>query len=131
MKRSVGQRLYDAAKSAVRPAFKTIIWILKLMLPITLLVAGLNYIGAIGWLSVQLAPLFRFIGLSGEAVIVFLTAILLNIYAAIAVIATLGFDFRAVTILAVMCLIAHNLIIETAIQKKRGLLRPMWWFYVW
>ncbi|MCD8186907.1 MAG: nucleoside recognition protein, partial [Rikenellaceae bacterium] len=99
---------------------KTICWILKLMLPITLLVACLNYVGAVDWLSVHLAPFFRFIGLSGEAVIVFLTAMLLNIYAAIAVIATLGFDFRSVTLLAVMCLIAHNLIIESAIQKKNG-----------
>jgi len=120
MKKSFSRRLYQAVKSAVRPAFKTIFWILKLMLPITLLVACLNYVGAIDWLSVNLAPLFKFIGLSGEAVIVFITAVLLNIYAAIAVIATLGFDFRSVTLLAVMCLIAHNLIIESAIQKKTG-----------
>ena len=113
-------RLLQAVRSAVGPAFKTIIWILKLMLPVTLLVACLNYLGTIEWLSIYLAPVFKFIGLSGEAVIVFLTAILLNIYAAIAVIATLGFDFRSVTLLAVMCLIAHNLIIETAIQKKTG-----------
>lgn len=113
-------RLYSAIRSALGPAFGTILWILKLMLPITLLVACLNYIGAIGWLSEFLAPLFHFIGLSGQAVIVFITALLLNIYAAIAVVATLGFDFRSVTILAVMCLIAHNLIIETAIQKKTG-----------
>ena len=114
------RRLFDAVKSAIKPAFKTIVWILKLMLPVTLLVACLNYVGAIEWLSIYSEPLFRFIGLSGEAVIVFITAILLNIYSAIAVIATLGFDFRSVTILAVMCLIAHNLIIETAIQKKTG-----------
>ena len=120
MKQSFVQRLSGAAKSALKPAFKTIFWILRLMLPITLLVACLHHAGAIGWMSGHLAPLFRFIGLSGEAVIVFLTSILLNIYAAIAVIATLGFDFRSVTVLAVMCLIAHNLVVETAIQKKTG-----------
>lgn len=113
-------RLYNAAKDALKPAFKTVFWILKLMLPVTLLVACLDYVGAIGWLSDYFAPLFQFIGLSGEAVIVFITSLLLNIYSAIAVIATLGFDFRSVTILAVMCLIAHNLIIETAIQRKAG-----------
>ena len=114
------QRLWRAIQGAFRPALRTILWILKLMLPITLGVACLNYVGAIEWLSIHLAPLFRYIGLSGEAVIVFLTAILVNIYGAIAVIATIGFDFRSVTILAVMCLIAHNLILETAIQKKTG-----------
>ena len=114
------QRLFNAVRGALKPAFKTIFWMLRLMLPITLGVACLNYVGAIGWVSGHLAPVFRFLGLSGEAVIVFLTGILVNLYAAIAVIATLGFDFRSVTILAVMCLIAHNLIIETAIQKKTG-----------
>ncbi len=114
------QRLLLAAHGALRPAVRTIVWILKLMLPITLGVACLNYLGAIEWLSGQLAPVFRFLGLGGDAVIVFLTGALVNIYAGIAVIATLGVDFRAVTILAVMCLIAHNLIIETAIQKKTG-----------
>ncbi len=114
------QRLLFAARGALKPAFKTIVWILKLMLPITLGVACLNYLGVIEWLSAHLAPAFRFLGLGGDAVIVFLTGALVNIYAAIAVIATLGFDFRSVTILAVMCLIAHNMIIETAIQKKTG-----------
>jgi hypothetical protein len=33
---------------------------------------------------------------------------------------TLGFGFREGTILAVMCLISHALIVETAIQKKTG-----------
>lgn len=113
-------RIYNAVSKAIRPAFRTIFWILKLMLPITLLVSCLNYVGVIQWLSDLLAPLFIFIGLSGEAVIVFITSILLNIYSAIAVIATLGFDFRSVTILSVMCLIAHNLIIESAVQKKTG-----------
>jgi spore maturation protein SpmB len=113
-------RLLSAVRGALRPAFRTTVWILKIMLPITLGVACLNYVGAIEWIAAGLAPLFRYIGLSGEAVIVFLTAVLVNIYSAIAVIATLGFDFRSVTILAVMCLIAHNLIMETAIQKKTG-----------
>lgn len=114
------QRCFRAVRGALRPAFRTTVWILKIMLPITLGVACLNYVGAIDWIAAGLAPFFRYMGLSGEAVIVFLTSVLVNIYSAIAVIATLGFDFRSVTILAVMCLIAHNLIMETAIQKKTG-----------
>jgi spore maturation protein SpmB len=114
------QRLLFAVRGALRPAFRTTVWILKIMLPVTLGVSCLNYVGAIEWIAAGLAPLFRYIGLSGEAVIVFLSAVLVNIYSAIAVIATLGFDFRSMTILAVMCLIAHNLIMETAIQKKTG-----------
>jgi len=113
-------RLWGTVRGAVGPALRTTGWILKIMLPVTLVVACLNYLGVIERVADFIAPLFRFIGLSGEAVIVFLTALLVNIYSAIAVIATLGFDFRSVTILAVMCLVAHTLILETAIQRKTG-----------
>jgi hypothetical protein len=44
----------------------------------------------------------------------------LNIYSAIAVISTLPFSERELTILALMCLISHNFFVETAIQKKTG-----------
>ena len=71
-------------------------------------------------LSNFLTPLFSLIGLPGEAALVFLTSIFLNIYSAIAVISSLPFSGREVAILAVMCLIAHNLIVETAVQKKTG-----------
>ncbi len=114
------KRFFSAAASSVRPALRTIFWILKLMLPITLGVSYLQYFGVIEGAAVFFAPAFELMGLGGEAVVVFLTSILLNIYSAIAVIATLGFDYRSVTILSVMCLIAHNLIMETAIQKKTG-----------
>lgn len=50
----------------------------------------------------------------------YLSAIFLNIYSAIAVISTLPLTGREITILAVMCLIAHNLIVETAVQRKTG-----------
>ncbi|MDR0815771.1 MAG: nucleoside recognition protein, partial [Bacteroidales bacterium] len=43
-----------------------------------------------------------------------------NIYSAIAVITTLDLSLRSITILAVMCLCTHNMLIETAVQKKTG-----------
>ncbi len=109
-----------AAWAAVPPALRSAGWILRLTLTITLAVSCLNYAGMIAWVARAFEPLFNGLGLPGEAVLVFLTSILVNIYAAIAVIDTIGFDYRAVVILAVMCLIAHNLIIETAIQRKTG-----------
>ena len=56
----------------------------------------------------------------GSSGLVFLTAALSNNYATVAVIATLGFDYRSVVILAVMALICHNLPIESAVQHKTG-----------
>jgi spore maturation protein SpmB len=74
----------------------------------------LNLIG--GWM----APVFKLIGLSGQASVVLITSFFTNIYSVIAVMTTLGTGYREGTILAVMCLISHALIVETAIQKRTG-----------
>jgi spore maturation protein SpmB len=90
------------------------------MIPISLAVTLLDYSGILmifaGWLN----PVFNQIGLSGQSSLVFITSALLNIYSAIAVIGSLSLTMREVTILAIMCLISHNLIIETIVQKKTG-----------
>ena len=67
-----------------------------------------------------LNPLFYYLGLSGQCALVFLTSIFLNIYSAIAVISTQPLSMRETTILAVMCLISHNLIVEVLILQKTG-----------
>lgn len=91
-----------------------------MMIPITFGVAILKWMGFIELFTTWLTPIFKYIGLTGEGVLVFVTSIFASLYAGIAVIATLDLDFRSVTILAVMGLICHNLIIETVIQRKAG-----------
>lgn len=113
-------KFVDVARGAVRPTIKLVLWLLKLMLPIMLAVSILNYYGIMGYVSSIFAPLFELLGLSGDASIVFITSIFLNIYSAVGVIAGLSLDIREVTILATMCLISHNMIIETKIQQKAG-----------
>jgi hypothetical protein len=107
-------------KTALPPAFKTIRWLLSLMIPISLIVTLLQYYGIISLVADLLNPIFELIGLSGQCAFVFLTSIFLNIYSAIAVISSLSLSSKEITILAVMCLISHNMIIETIIQKKTG-----------
>lgn len=113
-------RLYSAIKSSIRPAIKSALWLLKLMIPITLCVVVLDYIGVVTVIADFMAPLFNLLGLDGRAALVFITSCITSIYSAIGVIATFGLDYRSVTILATMCLISHNLFVETAIQKKTG-----------
>ncbi|MEG1553502.1 MAG: nucleoside recognition protein [Rikenellaceae bacterium] len=114
------QRFVAVARDAVRPTIKLVLWLLKLMLPIMLAVSLLSYYGVMEYVSSLFSPFFEFIGLGGDASIVFMTSICLNIYSAIGVIAGLSLDIREVTILATMCLISHNMIIETKIQQKAG-----------
>ena len=118
--RRITIRLAQCVASAFPQGMKTALWLLKLTIPVSLGVFLLNFIGILNIIAQWLSPLFKMIGLSGQASVVLITSIFTNIYSVIAVMATLDIGYREGTILAVMCLISHALIVETAIQKKTG-----------
>ncbi len=117
---SFSHRIVGCVKRAMPTAIKTSLWFLKITIPISFIVTLLYHFGILNILSEALSPAFGLIGLRGEAALVYITSAFLNVYSAIAVITSLNFTIREMTILAIMCLIAHNLIVETAVQKKTG-----------
>jgi len=114
------QRIASCFKSAMPSAIKTSLWFLKITIPISLTVTLLYHFGVLNVISELLSPAFGLIGLKGEAALVYISSAFLNVYSAIAVMTSLNFTIREMTILAIMSLIAHNLIVETAVQKKTG-----------
>jgi hypothetical protein len=114
------QRLFGCIQSALPKSAKMCLWLLKIILPLSLLVRLLQYYGMVGYLADFLHPLFNLVGLPGETAIVFVTSIFLPLYAAIAVMTSLVMSLREATILALMCLLAHNLPVECAVTKKTG-----------
>jgi spore maturation protein SpmB len=115
-----GGRVAAAMGSGIRGAIRTIAFLLKVILPVTLAVALLDWLGFLSTLARSMSPVMGLVGLPGEASLVFISSVFLNIYSAIAVASSLPLDMRAVTILAIMCLTAHNLIVETAVMKRTG-----------
>lgn len=105
-----------ALKKSVRMTF----WLSKIILPVSLLVRILDYMGILVYVAGYMSPVFKAIGLSGESSIVFLSSIFLPLYAPIAIMSSLPLTMREVTILALMCLTSHNLPVESTIQKKTG-----------
>ena len=114
------ERLTRCIKTALPQGTKTAFWLLKLTIPVSFGVFLLDFFGILNVIAGWVAPVFKLIGLSGQASIVLITSFFTNIYSVIAVMTTLGIEHREGTILAVMCLISHALIVETAIQKKTG-----------
>lgn len=90
------------------------------MVPVSFAVLLLKFTGVLDYVAQLCEPLFVLFGLPGEAAIVFVTSCLLNLYSCIAVIETLELSQRTITILALMCLISHNLPVECAVQKRSG-----------
>jgi spore maturation protein SpmB len=118
--RSIGVRTSSAMILGCRVALRAIWLLLRIIVPVTLVVAFLDWIGVLLWITRLMGPLMSLVGLSGAAFLVFIVSIFLNIYGAIAVALSLSLDMRSATILAVMCLTAHNLFHETAVMKKTG-----------
>jgi spore maturation protein SpmB len=117
---SVVARIVSAVRAGLPGAFHAIWFLLRVVVPVSLAVALFDWLGILLWISKLMSPVMALIGLPGEASLVFISSIFLNIYSAIAVASSMPLDSRAVTILAIMCLTAHNLVVETAVMKKTG-----------
>ena len=119
-KATFSDRIVHCVQIALPQGMKTAVWLLKLTIPISFAVFLFDFFGVLHVIAGWVAPLFKLIGLSGQTSIVLITSFFTNIYSVIAVMTTLGIGHREGTILAVMCLISHAMIVETAIQKKTG-----------
>lgn len=113
-------RLTRAAADGTRKSARTAVFLLKIMIPVSLVVALLGWSGILATASKAIAPLMRIIGLPGEAALAILSGALLSNYSAIAAMGSLSLSIREATIVSVMCLMAHNLIVETTVMRKAG-----------
>ena len=113
-------RLLSTTLTALLAGLKTTLYLARIMIPVSLAAALLNWTGLLMLLAGLLAPVMKVLGLPGEAALVLVSSVLLNVYSAIAVIETLSLSMREITILAIMTVVAHNLPIETAVMKKAG-----------
>ena len=120
MKESNKDRIARCVKSVLPSTTKTCLWLVKLTVGVSFAIMFLKYFNILPWVSNLLTPIFNGIGLPGEAAFPFVTGYFVNVYAAISVAVAFDFDVRALTILSTMVLCAHNMITETAVQKKTG-----------
>ncbi len=120
MENSALQRAWSSIKEIMPKTLKTCLWLIRITVLVTLFVQLLEYFNILPVISKFLSPLFNLMGLPGEAALAYVSGFFVNNYSAIAVMATLNLDVRSITILSVMLLCSHNMITETAVQKKTG-----------
>ncbi|MGE0089461.1 MAG: nucleoside recognition domain-containing protein [Bacteroidales bacterium] len=119
-KETFSDRVIKSVKEAFPKGIKTAYWLLKITIPVSFAVVMLDYFGGIDYIAQYTTPIFKLIGLPGVAAVVLITSIFTNIYSVVAVLTTLALPTREGTIIAVMCLISHGFIIESAVLKKTG-----------
>jgi hypothetical protein len=117
---TLANRVWKCTRRALPKSGKTCLWLLKIILPVSLVVRLLQYSGLLERFSALLEPVFSIIGLPGETAIVFITSIFSPLYAPVALITSMALGVREATILALMCLVSHNLIVESSVQAKTG-----------
>jgi spore maturation protein SpmB len=113
-------KLKDCVLAALPKGMKTAWWLIKITIPVSFGVLLLDYYGILDILARYTEPLFKHMGLPGVSAIVLITSIFTNIYSVVAVLTTLNLPLREGMIIAIMCLVSHGFIIETAVLKKTG-----------
>lgn len=109
-----------SVKSGFGNGLKTTWSLGKIIFPVTLIVALLQYTPVLPWLMDFISPAMNLIGLSGDAAIPLVIGNFLNLYAAIGAILSLDFTVKEVFIIAIMLSFSHNVLIETSVALKVG-----------
>jgi hypothetical protein len=112
--------LLGTLKRGLLVGLKTTWTLGKIIFPVTLIVALLQYTPVLPWIIKTIAPLMGLLGLPGDAAIPLVLGNFLNLYAAIGAILTLHFSVKEVFILAVMLSFSHNLFVESSVAMKTG-----------
>jgi hypothetical protein len=118
------KRLSCELKKLMGDTFSLYGELLKVMIPVMILVRFAVEFGAIKLVSKVIAPVMAWVGLPGEMGFVWVTAMIVNIYAGAAALLTIlpecPLTIAQATILGSMILIAHSLPVEQRIAQKAG-----------
>lgn len=107
--------------AGVKKGWSSFVWLCKIVIPVSFLVALLQWTGWLNELDFFLNPLMGLINLPPEATIPIIAGMLANMYAVIAIIAVIPFTIEQMTLVAIFTLISHSLIMEGIIQHKSGI----------
>lgn len=109
----------------VKKGLKTSFYMIKFMVPVSIVVKILQETGLMEYVGIALAPLMKLVGLPGEMGFVWATSMLSNIYGGLIAYFQLSdsvnLNGAQVTILATMILIAHTFPIELVVTQRSGM----------
>jgi len=97
------------------------VWMMKIIVPISLFTALIDWSGLLHHLDFLLSPLMGFLSLPPTAALPLLIGMLSSVYGGIAAMAVLPFSTAQMTLMAVFILTCHALIQEGIIQGNSGI----------
>ena len=111
------KKLYQEIKDVTVPLY-------KILIPFIFIIKFLEIVGAVDLIAKLFEPLMSLIGLPAAFGIIWVTALVVNIYAALILFVNLlpfiDVSVAQVTVLTVAMLLCHNLAVESAISRSAG-----------
>ena len=115
------QTLRHAIREGLQKGMRGTLWMLKILVPCSLLTFLIDASGLLIHLDFMLAPAMRLLSLPPEAALPLTVGLLAGIYGAVAALAVLDFGMTETILIAVFLLISHNIIQEGLVQARSGL----------
>jgi spore maturation protein SpmB len=97
------------------------VWMMKIIIPVSLFTAILDWSGFLHHLDFLLKPVMGFLSLPPTAALPLIIGMLSGVYGGIAAMVVLPFSTAQMTLMAVFILMAHSLIQEGIIQGNSGI----------
>jgi hypothetical protein len=115
------QKIKSSVKEGLQKGWKGLLWLLKIIVPISFATALLVHFGIIYKLDFLLTPVMTVLALPASAAVVLIIGLFTGIYGTVAALAVMPFSMEHMTLIAVFTLISHNLIQESMVQGNSGI----------
>jgi hypothetical protein len=113
--------LKEGVAAGLKRGWSGFLWMMKIIVPISLFTAILDWSGLLNHLDFLLKPLMGLLSLPPNAALPLVIGMLSSVYGGIAAMAVLPFSTAQMTLMAVFILMAHALIQEGIIQGTSGI----------
>jgi hypothetical protein len=114
-------RVQTGTKAGLKKGWSGLIWLLKILVPISFLTALLVHFGIIYRLDFLLTPVMNWLSLPASAALVLILGLFTGIYGTVAALSVMAFSMDHMILMAIFTLISHNLIQESIVQGNSGI----------
>jgi len=114
-------RIKSGIRQGLIKGWKGLVWLLKIIVPISFATTLLVHFGIIYKLDFLLTPVMTWLSLPASAALVLIISLFTGPYGTVAALWAMPFSMAHMTLIAIFTLICHNLIQESMVQGKSGI----------
>ncbi len=107
--------------SGIQKGWTGLIWLLKILVPISFFTALLVHFNILTHLDFLLTPMMNWLCLPASAALVLIIGLFTGIYGTVAALSVMPFSMDHMILMAIFTLISHNLIQESLVQGNSGI----------